>query len=75
MQLCFVSLEHADFLTTGGMVIVTAALEHFCSRSACGRLPEITEDCFVEANYENVVAKRRTASEKRHRRVWVVSTR
>ena len=39
-----------------------------------GRLPEITDGCFVEAKHENVVAERRTASEKLDRRVWVVST-
>jgi len=36
-----------------------------------GRLPEITNGCFVEAKHENVVAERRTASEKLDRRFWV----
>ena len=39
--------------------------------SVPGRLPEITNGCFVEAKHENVVAERRTASEKLDRRFWV----
>jgi hypothetical protein len=40
-------------------------------RTASGRLPELMNGCFVEAKHENVVAERRTASEKLDRRVWV----
>ena len=53
---------------SGGLV---TALEQYVRMAACGRLPEITNGCFVEAKHENFVAECRTTSEKLDRRVWV----
>jgi hypothetical protein len=43
-------------------------------QTGCGRLPDFTNGCFVEAKHENVEPERRAASEKLDRRVWVDST-
>ena len=56
------------------VLVVQETLFYDSATSASGRLPEITNGCFVEAKHENVVAERRTASEKLDRRVWVDST-
>ena len=53
------------------VLVVQETLFYDSATSASGRLPEITNGCFVEAKHENVVAERRTASEKLDRRFWV----